>query len=365
MLLNKKGDTVKDNGNEYIIGMTINCSENSNYPGVGGYILEIRDGNDKEMDNDTIEIVCNLNPPADAAIISKLEKKFSELFRKPMKIADINLSYVVLSPDMIDIPGESSGENIGIVSELESPEENEEQENFDVSEDSTEKNDETDAETKAADISGNNKKEEKTEILKKKEHDEAEAKRKAEWEAEQKSKKAAEEKALEKWRSMSDDDVNSGSIKKLGDGLERLTRRNMKTCVTEHIEGLCLKNPEFARNVMHPSKNLINCFKYINEKAMEYVKQELEIRGEKASGTVGEDVPDDLCYQWAVDYFNDINAKVDKEKEEKFVPKTYQGNSSATNGYKKDTAKPKPEVSKRKSDCDGEQVDIFGEEGAA
>ena len=38
----------------------------------------------------------------------------------------------------------------------------------------------------------------------------------------------------------------------------------------------------------------------------------------------GEDVPDELCYQWAEDYFRDLDAEEDKEQEEKFVPRQFQ-----------------------------------------
>ena len=57
---------------------------------------------------------------------------------------------------------------------------------------------------------------------------------------------------------------------------QRLTRRNMKQCVTEYIQTLCLEDVAFARNVMHPRKNMVNCFRYINRKALEFTKQEME-----------------------------------------------------------------------------------------
>lgn len=91
---------------------------------------------------------------------------------------------------------------------------------------------------------------------------------------------------------------------------------------------------------------MIRCFQYINRKAWDYVQDEL-----KASGTrpgpgqqaYGCDVPDDLCYQWAEDYFRDPDAKEDHEDEEKFVPKPYAGKSSAKNKPKKAAEKKKTE----------------------
>lgn len=123
----------------------------------------------------------------------------------------------------------------------------------------------------------------------------------------------------------------------------------MKDCVAEHIQTLCLSDPAFARKTMNPRKNMVNCFRYINRKAWDYVQDEI-----KASGiTPGPDtlayscdVPDDLCYQWAEDYFNDPDADEDKEKEEKFVPKPYIGKSSKTAGKAKKTV-PKKKVEKK------------------
>ena len=111
---------------------------------------------------------------------------------------------------------------------------------------------------------------------KRQEHEQAEAKRKAEWEARQRAKEEAEQAAWENAVAMSDDEVMAASMKRVGDDSERLTRRNMKQCVTEYIQTLCLEDVAFARNVMHPRKNMVNCFRYINRRAFEFAKQEME-----------------------------------------------------------------------------------------
>ena len=71
-------------------------------------------------------------------------------------------------------------------------------------------------------------------------HEEAEAKRKAEWEQKQRKKAEAEQAAWENAVAMGDDEVMIASMKRVGDDAERLTRRNMKQCVTEHIQTKCL-----------------------------------------------------------------------------------------------------------------------------
>jgi hypothetical protein len=198
-----------------------------------------------------------------------------------------------------------------------------------------------------------------TDDEKQKAHDEAEAKRKAEWEARQKAKKEAEEKALAELVNMTDDEIGSHSSLKVGSDAERLTRRNMKICVTEHIQEKCMSNPGFARLVMHPRKNMINCFKYINRQAQEFLKQEMEDNGEKAFGMMGGDVPDDLCYKWAEDYFADKDAKEDEESDEKFIPKTYYGAKSKAKPKAKEPAKkPAKEKSKKEEATDEQQAQL-------
>lgn len=159
-------------------------------------------------------------------------------------------------------------------------------------------------------------------------HEAAEAKRKAEWDAKQLAKKQREEAAFQQLKTMSDQEVMKASMKRISTDTERLTRRNMKDCVSECIQTLCLEDPDFARMAMHPRKSMIHCIWYINRKAREFVQQEMkdnDLRPE--NGVYGSDVPDDLCYKWAEEYFRDPDAKEDQEEEEKFVPKPYVGKS--------------------------------------
>lgn len=169
-----------------------------------------------------------------------------------------------------------------------------------------------------------------SEEAKRKAHEEAEAKRKAEWDAKQAAKKQAREEALRAIKDMSDSDVMSASTERVRKDVERLTRRNMKECVSEHLQNLCRKDPVFARKTMLPQKSMVHCFQYINRKAKDYIQQEMQDNDIKPeNGVYGGDVPDDLCYQWAEDYFNDPDAEEDKEKEEEFIPRPYVGSSAS------------------------------------
>ncbi len=212
--------------------------------------------------------------------------------------------------------------------------------------------------------------EEDSEAKKRKAHEEAEAKRKAEWEA---KKKAKEEEELFAWESavaLDDDALIAASMKRVGDDAERLTRRNMKQCVTEYVQTLCLEDLVFARQTLHPRKTMIRCFRYINRKARAFVEQEMKDNDEKpVNGVYGSDVPDDLCYQWAKEYFMDMDAEEDKENEEKFVPKPYSGKPAPKT--KKKTEKKKPEPKKPAETVpdgltpDGTQMNLFSLTGGA
>ena len=195
---------------------------------------------------------------------------------------------------------------------------------------------------------------------KRKAHEEAEAKRKAKWEAKQAAKKQAKEAALQKLNAMSDEEAIAASVKRISTDTERLTRRNMKECVAEHIQSLCKKDTAFARKTMHPSKSMVKCFKYVNRMAKEYVKQEMEDNDiQPDGGGYGCDVPDGLCYQWAEDYFNATDASEDQEKEEKFVPKPYTG-TTAKPAKKTEKAKTKPKKQQSKPSGGYEQISLEG-----
>ena len=206
---------------------------------------------------------------------------------------------------------------------------------------------------------------EDNEEQKRKEHEEAEAKRKAEWEA---KRQAKEEEILFAWENataLDDAALAAASSKRVGDDSERLTRRNMKQCVTEMIQIFCYEDLDLARQVMHPRKNMVNCFRYITRKAKEFVMQEMKDNDIKPDREgYGSDVPDDLCYQWAKEYFFDMDAPEDKDpNEEKFVPKPYTSKSAPKSSKKKPEKKKsepkKTEAPKTTPSANEGQLDMF------
>ena len=165
------------------------------------------------------------------------------------------------------------------------------------------------------------------ETERRRQHEEAEAKRKAEWERQQAEKRTAEQAALAKIEQMSETELVKASMERMKKETERLTRRNLKECVSEYVQTLCLSDPAFARMVMHPRKSMAHCLQFINRKAREYLLAEMKDNGmePQPNGIYGGDVPEDTCYDWAEEYFRDANAEEDEIKEEPFVPKPYPG----------------------------------------
>ena len=188
------------------------------------------------------------------------------------------------------------------------------------------------------------------EDAKRKAHEEAEAKRKAEWDAKQAQKKAEEQKKLDELAAMSDEELLAASTQRVSADTEKLTRRNMMECVAEHIQTLCLDDSAFARKVMHPRKNMIRCYQYINRKAWEYVQDEMKAKGitpGRDNPSYASAIPEGVCYQWAVDYFNDPDAKEDHVDEEKFVPQPYRGTTTASTKKSAAKGKAKNEATKK------------------
>lgn len=190
------------------------------------------------------------------------------------------------------------------------------------------------------------------ETAKRRAHEAAEAKRKAEWEAKQAEKKAARQTQLDRIAAMGSAELLAASVKRVAADTEKLTRRNMKEAVAEHIQTRCREDASFARLVMDPAKSMVHCFQYINRQARAYAEQEMKDNGIERAGVYGLDVPDGLCYQWAVDYFNDPDAQEDHEGEEKFVPHPYVGKSKPAKP--KEPKKPAKTEAKSKAGVSGQ-----------
>ncbi len=101
MFMNCNGAKFEYEGITYVIGQQVVGTGQSDYKGLYGYIMEIRDGEDKETENETPDIYCTFELPVLPHDIAELEKRFSALYRQKKTLEDIILDEVIMAPEMI------------------------------------------------------------------------------------------------------------------------------------------------------------------------------------------------------------------------------------------------------------------------
>lgn len=80
MTINRIGASFVYKGVKYVVGEEVIGTDQSEYRNLIGNITEIRDGEDKETENDTPDIYCSFDPPVSPYDIQELEKTFSDLY---------------------------------------------------------------------------------------------------------------------------------------------------------------------------------------------------------------------------------------------------------------------------------------------
>ena len=88
MIIKRHGATFEHAGVTYTIGASVVGTDQSEYEGLTGYIYEVRDGADKETENETPDLYCNFDPPDDPAEIAELEAVFSDLYDEPKTLEE-------------------------------------------------------------------------------------------------------------------------------------------------------------------------------------------------------------------------------------------------------------------------------------
>ena len=101
MILKKQNEEFCYEGKRFYVGQRIIGTNRSEYEGLFGTILEIRDGLDKETENETPDIYCSFDKPLMPHEIEHLEKVFTGLYGESKKIEDICLDKVIMAPEMI------------------------------------------------------------------------------------------------------------------------------------------------------------------------------------------------------------------------------------------------------------------------
>ncbi len=103
MIINRIGAEFVYEGDAFVIGQPVVGTSQSEYEGLYGLITEIRDGKDKETENDMPDIYCAFDPPVLPHDIEELEKRFSSLYQNPKKLEGISLDEVIMAPEMVKV----------------------------------------------------------------------------------------------------------------------------------------------------------------------------------------------------------------------------------------------------------------------
>ena len=101
MIYDRKGAVCCHGGREYRVGDRIVSNAESPWEGLYGTIIEIRDGDDRETENDDLELYCSFLLPIHPDEIRKVEKKFSAVRGAETAMENIPMDMVIMAPEMI------------------------------------------------------------------------------------------------------------------------------------------------------------------------------------------------------------------------------------------------------------------------
>ncbi len=102
MILNNQNEEYFYKGQKYYIGQRIIATSGSEYEGLLGTIVEIRDGEDKMSKGEAPSICCSFEKPQLSYDIEHFEAAMSELYGEPKKIDEFDLEEINMAPHMID-----------------------------------------------------------------------------------------------------------------------------------------------------------------------------------------------------------------------------------------------------------------------
>ena len=85
-----------------MLGKKVRANNCSDYEGLVGRIVDIKEGNEKDTDNDGIDLYVNFDVPTDEKIIRKIEETFSGLYGEKLTLDDIAFDEVIMSKDLLE-----------------------------------------------------------------------------------------------------------------------------------------------------------------------------------------------------------------------------------------------------------------------
>ncbi|MBQ9721729.1 MAG: hypothetical protein IJV64_13705 [Oscillospiraceae bacterium] len=119
MIMDKKGETFTAEGKAFSVGGMVWANDESDYRGLLGYVAEIRDGCDKETDNEGVDIYCDFLTPTKPHLVREIESRFSKLYQMPKRIDELPLGGVIMASEMLepiaDVLPESEGAMYALV----------------------------------------------------------------------------------------------------------------------------------------------------------------------------------------------------------------------------------------------------------
>ena len=113
MILNKQGESFAVEGRTFLIGGMVWANDESDYRGLFGRITEIRDGADKDTENEGPDIYCDFMVPEQEYMVNEIEKRFSALYRTPKHKNELPLGGVIMAPEMLEPVAEALGSSEG------------------------------------------------------------------------------------------------------------------------------------------------------------------------------------------------------------------------------------------------------------
>lgn len=101
IILSKIGEMIEYAGKKYAVGEKVIANKNSVYEGLIGTIYEIHTDTEKETCNETPDIYCRFQEPVMKVNKEKVRKRLSEAYKKDIRLADVGLDCVIMSPEML------------------------------------------------------------------------------------------------------------------------------------------------------------------------------------------------------------------------------------------------------------------------
>jgi len=114
MILKEKAQPFLIGEKLYCVGDLVYANKQSEYEGLFGHIIEIRDGEDKLTGSSEPEMVCTFNKPVLPDVIHCLERRISRRDRQPKMLHEIELSNVILSPEAVTVIEDENPESFDV-----------------------------------------------------------------------------------------------------------------------------------------------------------------------------------------------------------------------------------------------------------